>query len=178
LSAAFVRAAGDRACSGAVPSGSRQTVTRLFRMASVAALLAVAVGPAVIAAQGSRARSPEASPSRLLPLSDKDLALSTETGCQFTFGQGGSTYIFMIGREFLIRTADGLNKCSVSQAQSDGFGRSRRTTVACGGRRLSLHRAGRTEVNPEVDSAGGDAVLTMAEGARSRTIRGEWGTAC
>lgn len=151
---------------------------RFFLLALAAPLLTAPLVPAQTFAQGSHVRPPEALPSRLLPLSDADLATSTETGCQFTFGQGNSTYIFMIGRDFVIRTADGLNKCPILQAQWDGFGTDRRTIVACGGRRLSLQRLGRTEANAATDSAGGGAVLTMAEGARSRTIRGDWGTAC
>jgi hypothetical protein len=116
--------------------------------------------------------------SRLLPLSEEDLATSAETGCQFTFSQGDATYIHMIGLDFLIRTADGLHKCLISQTQWDGFGVGSGTTIACGGRRLSLRRTGPTKAYPETDSAGGSAVLTMAEGARSRTLRGDWGIAC
>jgi len=139
-------------------------------LVAAAALLASAALPAP-------AQSAARVPSALLPLSDKDMESTQETGCQFLFSQGRSTYIFMIGSDFLMRTQQGLATCKITDAQFQSFGEGR-GAVACGGRKLAIRRTGKVQSNPESDSASGPAALTMTEGTRSRTVRGDWGSAC
>ena len=143
-------------------------MTKLFLAA--AALLASAALPAP-------AQSAARVPSALLPLSEKDFASTQETGCPFLFSQGRSTYIFMIGSDFLMRTQQGLATCKITDAQFQSLSQGR-GAVGCGGRKLAIRRSGKVQPNPESDSASGPASLTMTEGTRSRTVRGDWGSAC
>ena len=137
---------------------------------AAAAFLAAAILPAP-------AQSAPRVPSALLPLSDKDIASTRESGCQFSFSQGRNTYIFMIGADFLMRTERGLSLCKITDAQFQSLGEGR-GAMACGGRKVVIRRTGKIESNPEADSASGPAALTMTEGTRSRTVRGDWGSAC
>ena len=116
-------------------------------------------------------------PSALLPLTEQDFSSTQETGCQFSFAQGRNTYIFMIGADFLMRTQQGLATCKITDAQFQALGEGR-GAVICGGRKLAIRRTGKVQSNPEADSASGPASLTMTEGTRSRTVRGDWGSAC
>lgn len=142
----------------------------MIKRISAIALLASAFLPA-------SAQSAAPVPSALLPLSDADIAKSRETGCQFSFLQGRGTYIFMIGADFLVRTNRGLSLCKITDAQFQSFGEGR-GAITCGGRKLAVRRTGKIQSNPEADSAVGPASLTMTEGGRSRTVRGDWGSAC
>ena len=144
-------------------------MTRSFLTA--AAILAAS------AALPAPAQSAARLPSALLPLSDADFAKSRETGCQFSFMQGRSTYIFMIGSDFLMRTKAGFALCKITDAQFQSLGNGR-GAITCGGRKLAVRRTGKITANPEADSAVGPASLTMTEGGRSRTVRGNWGSAC
>lgn len=123
------------------------------------------------------AQSAACVPSALLPLSEKDFASTQETGCQFLFSQGRSAYIFMIGSDFLMRTQQGLATCKITDVQFQSLGEGR-GAVTCGGRKLAIRRTGKVQSNPESDSASGPAALTMTESTRSRTVRGDWGSAC
>ena len=116
-------------------------------------------------------------PSALLPITDADQTSMTESGCTQSFSQGNDTYLYAIGRTMLMRTAAGLNRCPVTEAQFQNFGTGR-TTLSCGGRQLVLRPVGRSTPNQATDSNGGDATLTMTQGGHSRTVRGTWGVAC
>lgn len=116
-------------------------------------------------------------PTPLRPLSDVDASRATETGCQFVFGQGDDTYLFIIGRSLLMRTERGFHHCTITDAQFTGFGEGA-TRVPCGGRTLAVRRTGRGVSNPEADSAQGPATLTMSQGRFTRSVRGWWGSAC
>ena len=116
-------------------------------------------------------------PSALLPITDADQTSMTESGCTQSFSQGNDTYLYAIGHTMLMRTATGLNRCPVTEAQFQSFGTGP-TTLSCGGRRLVLRPVGRSTPNEATDSNGGDATLTMTQGGHSRAVRGTWGVAC
>lgn len=142
-----------------------------LRLSSVLVMGAALCGSVAIAAPAS---------DRLLPLSDKDAYSTSEMGCQFAFDQGRATYVFMIGRSLLIRTAPGragLHACRITDRQFGGFGDGG-TAISCAGRSLAVRRTGRVTSNPEADSAGGPALLTITRHGRTRAIRGTWGSAC
>lgn len=116
-------------------------------------------------------------PAPLLPLTEADQTSMAESGCTQRFNQGNDTFLYSIGHTLLMRTATGLSRCSVTEAQFQNFGVGP-TTLSCGGRRLVLRPVGRSTPNEASDSNGGDATLTMTQGGHSRTVRGTWGVAC
>ena len=121
-----------------------------------------------------------AAPAPLLPLSDKDAYSTNEMGCQFAFDQGRRTYLFMIGRHLIIRTAPGragLHACPITDRQFGAFGDGP-ARITCAGRTLSIRRTGRTIGHPEADSAESPAALSITRAGRTRTMNGRWGSAC
>ena len=120
------------------------------------------------------ARPPQ---SALRGLSEQDMATSGESGCQITFTHGNNTLIFMIGHDILMRGAQGLQTCSVTDQQFGDFG-SPTAAVSCGGRSLRVRRTGRIVSHEESDSSESPAMLTITQGHRRQTIRGVLGAAC
>lgn len=141
--------------------------------------LTVAATALSLAATGSTAKpaAKPAVPTRLLPLSDKDMFSGPETGCQLAFSQGNSSYVFVIGNRFTFRTEAGINNCTMSQEEFSGFG-SDTTPMTCGGRKFVIRAIGKTKSYPEADSAETPSAMTMTEGGKSRTVKGMWSSAC
>lgn len=139
----------------------------------------IAVSAVVLAGAALPAPAQGASrvPSALLPLSDKDIASSQETGCQFSFTRASDTYLFVIGNDFLMRTASGFALCRITDAQYMSLG-SGSGGVSCAGRRMVIRRTGKRISYRDTDSSEAPAALTMTQRGRSRTMRGTWNTAC
>lgn len=145
--------------------------------ATVIALSLVAAGSAAKPAPKSKAKPKEVFPSRLLPLTEREMFSGPETGCQFAFSQGDDDFIFIIERRFTIKTEKGVHNCTITDEQFSGWG-SGPVDVSCGGRSLSLKPTGPGKSYPEADSAEGPAALTMTQDGRSRTVQGKWSSAC
>ena len=113
----------------------------------------------------------------LLALSDKDMAATHESGCNFLFDTGRQTRVFAIGNELMIRTASGLSLCRLGERPIDDFIEGNRA-LACGGRTLRVTRVGKLAGHEESDSADWPATLTIRQGSSRQTLRGTAGTAC
>ena len=139
---------------------------------AAAALVAVAAGSSITARPP---RAPSAAP--LLPLSDRDLGATRQSGCECTFRIGRRTFVQMIGDELTVRSRAGRQVCRIRDDQfsalSDGRG-----TAACAGIRMSVRRTGPVRASPESDSADGPASLSLSQGRTRRTLAGRWGCAC
>ncbi|WP_419807360.1 hypothetical protein [Sphingomonas sp.] len=141
-----------------------------------AALIGAAGLTTMAAAQP--ARSP--APRLLLPVTDADAARIEGMGCESWFTQGNTGYAFLRNSTLMVRTAlarAGLSVCELTALQVDDFGY-RGKQMVCGGRRLMLRRTGPASGHAEADSSDAAATLTIADGARSATLRGRFGTAC
>ena len=141
---------------------------------AVAAALATVVAGSAITAQPRRAQAT----APLLPLSQRDLEATTQSGCECTFRTSRRTTLFrIIGDELTIRTRAGRQVCRISDEQfsaiSDGQGNG-----SCAGIRMSVRRTGRLVVDGPSDSADGPASLTLRQGRVRRTLAGRWGCAC
>ena len=148
------------------------TMSKTLRLCAAAAVLAAACPSGA----SPVSRSAEAL-GGLLPLSDKDMARTRESGCQSSFSHGNATLIFMIGHDFMIRTGAGLAICRISESQFGSFGEGP-TAVTCGSRRLVVRRTGKVVSHEEADSAEGPARLVVTRGRSRSTVPGDWGTAC
>jgi hypothetical protein len=145
-------------------------------------LLLAALPVTLIAGFGAAAAlsahpAPAAVPQPLLPLSDADQTSSKESGCTCAFYQGRKTFVQLINRELMIRTAAGRQICHVTEKQSDLLSDAK-GSASCGGRTLALKRTGRATDHPEADSTDGPATLTVTLGKSSTPLRGTWGCAC
>ncbi len=131
-----------------------------------------------VVAPGTTATKRAVLPPPLLPLSDKDMYSTGETGCQTAISQGKDTFIFIVGDSMILRTAagpKGLQVCKPDDVTNwDDSGRA----AACGGRKLSMRHVGKAIGHQEADSVEGNGVLTMSDGKNSRTVKVQWGTAC
>jgi len=169
---------------GEIACRTIRTAQRLgMRMAhplvvALAAVVTFGIGASAITAQPRRAPSTApAGTAPLLPLSDRDLGATRQSGCECTFRIGRLTLFQLIGDELTIRTRAGRQVCRTTDEQfsalSDGSG-----SAACAGIRMSVRRTGPLRVIPEADSADGPASLTLAQGRMRRTLAGRWGCAC
>ncbi|MBS0478503.1 MAG: hypothetical protein JSR79_04300 [Proteobacteria bacterium] len=144
----------------------------------IAAIAAAAVLVAGLAVPGATATKRAVLPPPLLPLSEKDMYSTKETGCETSVGQGKDTFIFLIGESMILRTAPGPKGLQVCRPPNvydfDDTGKS----VVCGDRRLSLKHVGKAVSHPEADSSEGSGILTMSDGTNSRQVKVSWGTAC
>lgn len=117
-------------------------------------------------------------PPPLLPLSDKDMYSTGETGCETSISQGRDTFLFIIGDSLILRTASGAKGLQVCKPDDvtnfDSSGRA----VSCGGRKFSMRHVGKAIGHEEADSVEGKGVLTMSDGTNSRQVKVSWGTAC
>lgn len=149
-----------------------------MRMAqlSVVAAAALATFVAGSAAIGT-VHFPSAGRTPLLPLSERDLNATRETGCECSFRVGRSTLVQMIGDELTIRTAAGRRACGISAEQFSALSNGR-GTATCAGLRLSLRPTGPVTAHAESDSADGPAALSVGQGRNRRTQAGRWGCAC
>jgi len=118
-----------------------------------------------------------AADTSLRPLTEADLNHTQETGCTFSFGKGNATLLQAIGRDLMIRTAQGFALCRFDQAQLDAFTDSKRA-LSCGGRTLRLRKTGATQSFLEADSAGWPATLRVTSGKAGATLAGNAGVAC
>lgn len=116
-------------------------------------------------------------PGPLLPLSERDLTSTRETGCTCTFEARNRTLAQAIGNELMVRTRAGRQVCRISDAQFQRIS-SASGTHACGGVRLSLRRTGRSTPHMASDSVTMPATLTARRGRTSRSLAGTWGCAC
>ena len=118
-------------------------------------------------------------PAPLLALSERDTTTG-ESGCESSFTQGNTSYVYVQNASLILRIAPGTagrKLCRLTQAQQEGFG-SGPTTASCGGLKLSIRPTGRGSAHPEADSSDSPAALTLGVGTHSRVIRGVYGTAC
>lgn len=143
--------------------------------------LSIAVATVLIAGivvPGTSATKRAVLPPPLLPLSDKDMYSTGETGCETSISQGKDTFIFIIGDSLILRTApgaDGLQVCKPNDVTNwDSSGK----VAVCGGRKLSMRQVGKSIGHEEADSVEGNGVLTMSDGTHSRQVKVGWGTAC
>lgn len=141
-------------------------------IAAVAAIVTFGIG-STLTAQPRRA--PSTAP--LLPLSERDLTATRESGCECSFNVGRRALMQVIGNELTIRTGGGRRACRISDDQFSALSNGR-ADAACGGVRLSLRRTGRVRAMPESDSAEWPASLTVGQGQTRRTIAGRYGCAC
>ena len=145
---------------------------RIHLTVMTAALVTVVAGSAITA---QPRRAPSTAP--LLPLSDRDLGATRQSGCECTFRIGRRTFVQMIGDELTVRTRAGRQVCRIRDEQfsalSDGRG-----TAACAGMRMSVRRTGPVRASPESDSADGPASLSLGQGRMRRALAGRWGCAC
>jgi hypothetical protein len=117
-------------------------------------------------------------PPPLLPLSEKDMRSTDDTGCETSISQGDDTFIFIIGNSFILRTAPGaagLQICHPTDAMNFDTGGG---PVTCGGRKLSMRHVGKSVGHEEADSVEGSGILTMSDATHSRQVKVSWGTAC
>jgi hypothetical protein len=157
---------------------ARMRIAHLSVMAAAALISFVAGSSAIISAQPRRA--PPAAPAGtapLLPLSERDLTGTRESGCTCTFDVGRRTLVQVVGNELMLRTRAGRQVCRISDAQFSALSNGR-ADAACGGLRLSLRRTGRVSSHPEADSADWPASLTVGRGPTRRTLAGRFGCAC
>ncbi|HVQ07960.1 MAG TPA: hypothetical protein VMS43_05955 [Allosphingosinicella sp.] len=146
---------------------------------AAAALIGVAAAAAAVTSAQPR-RAPPAAPAAtapLLPLSERDLTSTRESGCTCTFNVGRRTLVQVIGNELMLRTGAGRQVCRISDSQFSALSNGRADT-ACGGLRMSLRRTGRISSHPEADSADWPASLTVGRGPMRRTLAGQFGCAC
>lgn len=122
-------------------------------------------------------RARAASTAPLLPLSERDLTSTRETGCTCTFDVRDRSLVQMVGNELMLRTRAGRQVCRITDAQFQTLaGTAGRAT--CGGVQMRLRRTGRTRSFPASDSSSTPASLTVTQGRTSRTLSGSWGCAC
>ncbi|MGQ0660187.1 hypothetical protein [Sphingosinicella sp.] len=140
---------------------------------ALAALVTFVAGSSMIAAQP---RAPAAT-APLLPLSERDLSATGESGCECSFNSGRGTLMRVIGNELTLSTRAGRQVCRISDNEFSALSNGR-ANVACAGLRLSLRRTGRISSHPESDSADWPASLTVGQGRLSRTLAGRFGCAC
>lgn len=112
----------------------------------------------------------------LRALSEQDMSSTRESGCTCMFNKGRSSYIQMIGNEFMVRTGAGRQVCRITDRQFGNF--SQRRPIACGGWTFTLRHTGRTISHPEADSAETPSALTMVRGRTRFVVNGTWGCAC
>ena len=145
-------------------------IAHLAIVAATAAAVFVAGTSAIIAQPGRAGAAP------LRALSERDLRAARGSGCQLSFDAGRSTLVYVLDREFMIRTGAGRTVCRISDAQ---FARlSGGGSQVCGGYRITVRETGRTVTNEASDSASTPATLTVTGRGRPWTVRGHWGTAC
>ena len=138
---------------------------------ALAALATIAGASAIIAQPRSAGRIP------LLPLSERDLRSTSESGCECTFRIGRSTLVRTIGNELTIRIRAGRQVCRITDAQFSALSNGR-GTASCAGLRLSLRPTGPVTTHPESDSADGPAALSLSARPPRRWHAGRWGCAC
>jgi hypothetical protein len=145
-------------------------IAHLAIMAATAAAVFMGGTSALTAQPGRGGAAP------LRALSERDLRAARGSGCQLSFDAGRSTLVYVLDREFMIRTAAGRTVCRITDAQ---FARlSGGGTQVCGGYRITVRETGRAVTHQESDSATTPATLTVTGRGRPWTARGTWGTAC
>ena len=112
----------------------------------------------------------------LFPLSGQDQDAAKGTGCQLSFDAGGSTYVYAIGHDFMIKTGAGRTVCRISDRQFAALPNG--GSQSCAGHRLTIRETGRVDIQEASDSSSAPATLTVTNGDRSWTVHGNWGTAC
>jgi hypothetical protein len=117
-------------------------------------------------------------PSPLLPLSEKDMYSTGESGCETSISQGKDTFIFIIGDSLILRTAPGAKGLQVCKPDDVANFDTSDKPVSCGNRTLRMRHVGKTIGHPQADSSEGSGVLTMSDGTNSRQVKVSWGTAC
>ena len=141
---------------------------------SIMAVAAVAVFTAGTSALTAPAAGVGAAPLRAL--SERDQRAARGSGCELSFNTRRSTLVYVLDREFMIRTAAGRTVCRISDAQ---FARlSGGGTQMCGGYRITIRETGPGVTHEASDSAEAPATLTVSGRGRPWTVRGSWGTAC
>ena len=156
---------------------------RKFNLLVSAALMGLVGMGGASATTATPAAQPEAAKQArrtttplLRPLTDADQQSTRASGCQLSFNTERSTLVYVIGRDFMVRTRVGRATCPISDrafsALSDGG------TRTCGGVRVSIRRTGRSVGNEATDSSSAPATLTVTGGGRTWSTRGYWGTAC
>ncbi len=146
-------------------------IAHLTVMASAALVAGFVTSSAITAQPRAVATAP------LLPLSERDLTATRESGCECGFRVGRNTLVQMIGDELTIRTRAGRQVCPITDNQFSALSNGRGAS-ACAGLRLSLRPTGRVTTHMESDSAEGPAALTVNQGRVRRTLAGRWGCAC
>lgn len=136
-----------------------------------------ATAPLEAAGQAPVQKQRRAWPGPLLPLSERDLTSTRETGCTCTFEARRSTFVQAIGNELMVRTRAGRRVCRISDAQFQRISGASGSYV-CGGVRLGLRRTGRSRSHVASDSVTMPATLTARQGRTSRALAGTWGCAC
>jgi hypothetical protein len=145
-------------------------IAHLSIMALTAAAVFVAGTSAIIAQSRGQGRP------LLFPLSGQDQEAAHGSGCQLSFDAGRSTFVYVIGHDFMIKTGTGRAVCHISDAQFAAL--SEGGTQSCQGLRLTIRQTGQSVGHQESDSASAPATLTVAGGGRTWSARGHWGSAC
>ena len=141
---------------------------RIIHM-SVVVVAGLMIGAACVAAA-----APASAPLR--PLSERDMRAARGSGCELSFNTRRSTLVYVLDREYMIRTGAGRTVCPITDTQ---FARlSEGGSMSCGGYRITIRETGRTVTHEASDSASTPATLTVTGRGRPWTVRGTWGTAC
>ncbi len=148
-----------------------------MRTAHLTVMAAAAIVTFVAGSSAITAQPRGAATAPLLPLSERDLTATRESGCECGFRIGRRTLVQMIGDELTVRTRAGRQVCRITDNQFSALSNGR-GSATCAGLRLSLRPTGRVATHMESDSAEGPAALTVIQGRTRRTLAGRWGCAC
>ena len=111
------------------------------------------------------------------PLLDEDNHSPDKMGCNAMFDGREGRYLSVIDGELMVRTPAGRQLCPITDAQLQSLGEPG-GEVSCAGVRISIRESGARDSSIESDSSSAPAILSATQDGVTRTLDGDWGTAC
>ena len=111
------------------------------------------------------------------PLLDEDNHSPEKMGCNAMFDGPEGRYLSVIDGELMVRTPAGRQLCPITDAQLQSLGEPG-GEVSCGGVRIGIRETGSRDSSIESDSSSAPAILSATQDGVTRTLNGDWGTAC
>jgi hypothetical protein len=111
------------------------------------------------------------------PLLDEDNHSPERMGCNAVFDGPEGRYLSVIDGELMVRTPAGRKLCPITDAQLQSLGEPG-GEVSCAGVRISIRETGARDSSIESDSSSAPAILSATQDGVTRTLAGDWGTAC
>jgi hypothetical protein len=111
------------------------------------------------------------------PLLDEDNHSPERMGCNAVFDGPEGRYLSVIDGELMVRTPAGRKLCPITDAQLQSLGEPG-GEVSCAGVRIGIRETGARDSSIESDSSSAPAILSATQDGVTRTLAGDWGTAC